>query len=70
MNLFVLLGISRFINPSYKIFVNEFIKVKTNSTKEARQVIKYKQKKKSLQFDFRNFYQNLIFLFHIGSRII
>ncbi|CAF4318135.1 unnamed protein product [Rotaria sp. Silwood2] len=34
----LLRGISRFSNPTYKAFINEFFQVKYNSTQEARQV--------------------------------
>ncbi|CAF1015480.1 unnamed protein product [Rotaria sordida] len=33
----LLRGIGRFVNPSYKIFIEEFYKVKSNLTKETRQ---------------------------------
>jgi hypothetical protein len=33
------LGVGRFVNPSYKLFIEEFFKVKNNSSQEVRQVI-------------------------------
>jgi hypothetical protein len=44
MNIFIFnLGFGRYVNPSYKIFLEEFFKVKNNPTQEARQVIEEKK---------------------------
>jgi hypothetical protein len=65
------LGVGRYVNPSYKIFIEELFKVKDNPTQEARQVIKQKyQNKISKIYIFRIYYQNLIFHFLIGNLII
>jgi hypothetical protein len=41
------LAAGRFVNPTYKNFIDEFYKVKNNPTQEARQVIKKLTDKKS-----------------------
>ncbi len=41
MKVCVWLGVGRFVNPSYKLFIEEFFKVKNNPTQEARQVMKW-----------------------------
>jgi len=43
------LGIGRYVNPSYKTFIEEFFKVKNNPTPETRQVIE-KQNAKLFTF--------------------
>ncbi len=64
------LGVGRYVNPSYKLFIEEFFNMKNNPTKEARQVIKKNKTKFKKIYIFRIFSQNLIFLFHIGNLIM
>jgi hypothetical protein len=39
------LGIGRYVNPSYKKFIEEYYTVKNNSTPEARQVMEKKRRR-------------------------
>lgn len=65
-------GIGRFVNPNYKAFIDEYFRVKANSTAETRRVRKRdNQTCNRIRFDlFRIFFRNMIFPCHIGRLII